>query len=57
MMAVSLTIRRLAITLRPMTDEELNRQFSAYSNQADSILTLLATLSIFARIPPNDGLF
>ena len=24
---------RLAITLRPMTDEELNRQFSAYSNQ------------------------
>ncbi len=23
---------RLAITLRPMTDEELNRQFSAYSN-------------------------
>ena len=28
---------RLAITVRPMTDEELNRQFSAYSNQgADS---------------------
>ncbi len=30
---VSYTQARLEISLRPMTDEELNRQFSAYSNQ------------------------